>query len=71
MADKPIDKDNRVRCSRCSLGTFSDGSRIGGLIAVESQGKGVCCACGAKYRLLVKAERPYNPNQYTESEQAF
>jgi DNA-directed RNA polymerase subunit RPC12/RpoP len=64
MANKPIDKDNRVRCVKCSLGAFSDGSRIGGLIAVESPGRAVCVHCGQKYRIIAKAERQYDPDKF-------
>lgn len=66
MANKPIERDNRVRCSRCSLGTFSDGTRIGGLVSMIGPGKGQCCHCGRKYNIVVKAEREYNPDQYHE-----
>jgi hypothetical protein len=64
MDKKPVDRDNRIRCVKCSIGTFSDGSRIGGLLAAISPTKAQCCNCGKVYTVKARVERPYNPDQY-------
>jgi len=68
---KPVDRDNRIRCARCSIGTFSDGSPIGGLIAAVTPTKGICCNCNQVYTVKPRVEKPYDPNAYIEQEVPF